>query len=85
MFHFKAANGIVNSTIGTVERFTESIVCCADAILEDENAPTYKKVTAGAAVVPYMGVKYTTKCVKDVTNFATGGLMKMFNRGPWSE
>ncbi|XP_037045835.1 phospholipase A and acyltransferase 3-like [Bradysia coprophila] len=76
----QSTNAVFNSTIGTVERFTESIACCADSILADDNSPMYKKLSVGAAVVPYMGVKYTTKCVKNVTNFATGSLMRIFKQ-----
>lgn len=56
----------------------ESVLCCAESILRDNDAPAYKKATAVAVVVPYAAVKLSANCVKNVTDFAVGGVMRLF-------
>ncbi len=77
-FLFQANNGLVHSTIGMVERVSDVILCTAETIYNDDNASTAKKTTAATAVVPYFAMKYSATCVKKATDFAVGGMMKLF-------
>lgn len=54
------------------------MIFCAENILKDENAPFYKKATAGAALVPYTLAKFSTNCAKNVADVASGRLMRIF-------
>lgn len=74
----QAVNSVVHTTVGTVERFSDGMICCAESVLKDDDAAAYKKVAAAAVVVPYAAVKYSAAGVKNVADFVVGGLLKMF-------
>ncbi|KAJ6643368.1 Phospholipase A and acyltransferase 2 [Pseudolycoriella hygida] len=78
-FSIQATNGAIHSMIGTVERFTDSAVCCAKSILTDDNASAVQKATAAVAVVPFTAISFSATCVKKVSDFAAGGIMRMFD------
>jgi len=48
----QAANGVMHSTIGTVERFSDTILFGAESILTDESAPVYKKSNSRCCYSP---------------------------------
>jgi len=60
---------VINTTVGTVKRFSEAVLSEAEQILEDDDASFGKKAVAATTVVPYYAVKTTTKAVTATTNF----------------
>lgn len=74
----QVANGTLNSTVGTVERASDAMICAAESVLSDNNAGISKKVIAAVGVVPYVATKYSAVGVKTVADAAVGGLMRLF-------
>lgn len=64
--------------MGTVERISDTILSEAETILMDNKSAVYKKVTAAMVVAPYAAAKVSANCVKNVTDFAVKGVMKIF-------
>lgn len=64
--------------MATVERFSDTILLCAESILRKDDASAYKKATATAVIVPYTLGKYSANCIRSVADVAVGGLMRMF-------
>lgn len=71
-------NGVVHTTIGTVERISDTILCEAESILMDDHSAVYKKVTAAVVAVPYAVAKVSAVCARNATDFAARSVMRLF-------